>query len=371
MKKQTTSKKSSFVPQYRRIYDDLKEKIQGGTYPEGTQLPAERELCLEYGVERITVRRSLEMLVQDGLVEKRPGIGSFVRSATPEAEPASQRSAGSSMLLYVMHRNSNDIRSNPSAFNSMLFFAAEHACKEMGYMLSFAAVSADDDFPALIRQNNAAGIFLVSKLPDGFYDSIMESGLPAICLNHRDDRFLSVLPDNTDGAFDGVSQLIQLGHRRIGYIDGSPEFFNARERFDGYRKALLYTGLPFDPTLVRPGNWTYESGTRCMEELLALPDPPTAVFAASDMMAIGAMEAIRRAGLSVPGDISVIGFDGIDACTLCSPQLSSIAISAKQMAQVACEQLDMRIRNGFAEHCCYTIRLKTKLAGRSSLSSAP
>ena len=370
MEKQTTKKKSSFVPHYRRIYDDLKEKIQDGTYPGGMQLPTERELCTEYGVERITVRRSLEMLVQDGLVGKRPGIGTFVRSAEPTVQTQQTPSppADSGRLLFVMHRDSNDIQSNPGAFNSMLFFAMERSCKKAGYSLSFAAVSADDDFPALIRQNNATGIFLVSKLPASFYDSIIESQLPAICLNHRDDRFLSVLPNNADGAFDGVSQLIRLGHRRIGYIDGSPEFCNARERFDGYRKALLYAGLPFDPALVRPGNWTYESGLQCAEALLSLPDRPTAIFAASDMMAIGAMECIRRAGLSIPGDISVIGFDGIDACTLCSPQLTSIAVNAVQMAEVSCQQLAMLIRNGPCAHNRYTVRLKTELVERSSLS---
>ena len=109
--------KSSFVPQYQVIYDNLKAKIQSGELAPGSQLPFERELCEAFSVQRITVRKALDMLVQDGLIYKRAGCGSFVNAPHRESEPAQQGT-----LLFVMSKSQNDIRSNSSAYNAQLFF---------------------------------------------------------------------------------------------------------------------------------------------------------------------------------------------------------------------------------------------------------
>lgn len=363
-----SDKKSSFIPRYQRIYNDLKKKILDGTYPEGARLPIEHDLCVEYGVERITVRKSLELLVQDGLIVKRAGVGSFVQSSAPAQDVPAPTS---NTLLFVMHCNTNDIRSNPSAFNSMLFFAADRACKAFGYSLVYAGINAGENILSIIQRYNASGVFLVSTPPAETADALVAHKIPCICLNHYDRRLVSIVPDNVNGVYEAISLLCRSGHERIAFIGGIPEAFNAAERYNGYRRALIDANLPYDPALCKTGDWTYESGMQAMQQLLALSERPTAVFAASDMMAIGAMEAIRNARLSIPEQISVISFDGTEACRFCVPQLSSIAVDSEQMARVACEHLDLQIRRGCRETDHYLIRLECQLIRRASALAIP
>lgn len=362
MSMQGTEKKKPFVPRYQRIYEDLKAKILDGTYGEGARLPIEHALCEQYGVERITVRKALELLVQDELIVKHAGVGSFVRSG----QTAREASSASNTLLFVMHRNTNDIRSNPSAFNSMLFFAVEKAAKGFGYSLQYVGITQEDDVMELVRRSNACGVFLVSTLPREVIDALVRANIPCICLNHFDDRLIAVVPDNVCGVYDAVTQLCLAGHRRVGFIGGIAEAVNAAERYEGYRRALIDAGYELDLALVQNGTWTYESGRMAMQRLLELDSRPTAVFGASDMMAIGAMEAIRNAGLRIPEDVSVIGFDGTDACKFCVPQLTSVTVDPEQMARVACEHLDMLVKREARQADHYVIRLKCRLVNRHS-----
>lgn len=354
-----------FVPRYRSIYTDLKEKIADGIYAPNAQLPIERELCEIYGSERITIRKALDMLVQDDLIYKRAGVGSFVKN--PAEEPLSfAESASSNNLLFLMRKNTNDIRHNPGALNSMLFFAMEHICQAYEYSLLYVAVDETDDIASLLKSNKACGVFLVSTLPQKCYDVIAQSGIPAICVNHYHPRLLSVLPDNMGGAQQAVQHLCRLGHRRIAFINGIPNAQNAIERYDGYCRILQENGIVPDANLVADGGWTYDGGKAAMETLLQLPQRPTAVFAASDMMAIGAMETARLHGLSMPQDISFVGFDGIDACKFCSPQLTSIISDPVQMARVSFRQLMMISEQPAAERDCFVVRLPVSLQECSS-----
>ncbi len=356
-----------FIPRYQVIYTELKSKIADGTYSPNTQLPIERELCKAYGSERITIRKALDLLVQDGLIYKRAGVGSFVRDQTLEAE-APAVSAVSNNILFLMRKNSNDIHHNPSALNSMLFFSMEHICKAKGYSLLYVSIDENDDILNVINSNNACGVFLVSTFPEKSYEITAHSGIPAICVNHFHPDLISVLPDNMGGAQRAVRHLISLGHKRIAYINGIPDAQNAIERYDGYRRVLAESGLARDPAIVVDGLWTYDGGKQAMEILLQLPERPTAVFAASDMMAIGAMEAARLHGINLPQDISFIGFDGIDACKFCSPQLSSILSDPMQMARISFLHLMMLINKTNETGDCFVVRLPTILQERASCS---
>lgn len=361
------AKKEPFIPRYRRIYHDLKAKIEAGEIPKGAQLPIERELCNHYGVERITIRHSLDMLVEDGLIHKVAGVGSFVNE---EPHPKEMIPSQTKTLVFLMKSNANDIHHNPSALNAMLFFAMEHICKEQGYRLLFVTVKENDDVLTLLRRNHACGVFLVSTLPDKCYDAICEYHFPALCLNHFHPQLISILPDNGSGARQAIRHLYSLGHRRIAYINGIPRAINATERLEGYRDGLIEHGLNFSPFLHADGFWTYEGGKAAMQRLLESPSRPTAVFAASDMMAIGAMEAVRSAGLSIPQDISFIGFDGIGACEFCTPQLSSIASAPEQMAKIAFLHM-MMLQNPMYDGEIFAVRLPVHLELRGSCCVPP
>jgi LacI family transcriptional regulator len=140
---------------------------------------------------------------------------------------------------------------------------------------------------------------------------------------------------NWAGGLSATRHLIGLGHRRIGFVEGEPAVLCSRARLDGHRAALESAGLPVDPDLVVPGDFGHESGLRGTAALLDVPDPPTAVFAANDQMALGAYEAARRRGLRVPEDLSVVGFDDLPGSRWASPPLTTVHQPLAQMGVLA------------------------------------
>jgi LacI family transcriptional regulator len=149
----------------------------------------------------------------------------------------------------------------------------------------------------------------------------------------------TVASQNLEGAIMATDYLLGLGHRRIGFIAGRPDLESARLREQGYRRALEQAGIPFDPNLVRVGAYIKEATEAPAHELLELAEPPTAVFAANDVSAIETMEVARSLGLSIPDDLSVIGFDNIPESALSTPALTTIDQSIQQMGYEAAKLL--------------------------------
>ena len=121
-----------------------------------------------------------------------------------------------------------------------------------------------------------------------------------------------------------MDYLLNLGHRRTGFICGRPNLQSANRRLKGYQESLRQANIPFDPELIQPGNFTQEAGYQGAKNLLARPNPPTAIFAANDKSAIGAIEAINEAGLQVAADFSIVGFDNIEEAVYCNGGLTTI-----------------------------------------------
>lgn len=131
--------------------------------------------------------------------------------------------------------------------------------------------------------------------------------------------------DNLTAAFNAVNYLQELGHKRIGCIAGPEEMPLCHYRLQGYVQALRRTGAIVDPHYIARGDFTFEAGGQALEKLLSLPEPPTAVFCHSDVMALGALSYAKRHGLRVPQDLSIIGFDNISLSEFCDPPLSTVA----------------------------------------------
>jgi len=146
-----------------------------------------------------------------------------------------------------------------------------------------------------------------------------------------DPNFDVLMVDNVRGGLEAVQHLIDLGHTRIGLVSGPRSTSSGLLRYQGYCQALEANGLPFQEELVTEGDFTYEGGYACMELLLSRPHRPTAVFATSDVMALGAKKAIEDAGLRIPADISLIGFDDIPELDRTRPKLTTIAQPRYQM----------------------------------------
>jgi LacI family transcriptional regulator len=148
-----------------------------------------------------------------------------------------------------------------------------------------------------------------------------------------------VISDNARGAGLAIEHFHKLGHDRIATITGPAHMRVGMDRLVGYRQALERLGLPYRDEYVRDGDFYFESGFASMQELLSLPEPPTAVFAASDLMAAGAIRAVEQAGLSVPADIAVVGFDDIQLAAMMQPALTTIRQDKLGLGAAAAEAL--------------------------------
>ena len=356
----------TFVPLYRKIYLDMKKKIQDQVYISGQKLPYERELCDLYGVKRVTIRKSLELLAQEGLIVKHMGLGSFVAEREMPAPAASTESA--STILFIMRRNENDIYHNTSSCNTRIFFETEQICRRHGYLLSYVGLDENTSITDIVRDHPVSGVFLVSSYHEDTIVELERLKKPAVLLNHYDPNRLSVMPDNLGMVMQVIDYLCEKNHRRIAYIDGMPDSSNALERRYAFRLSMYLHNLPVDEQLYFVGNWTYEGGRAAARELLKAPQLPTAVFAASDMMAAGAMEELRQNGLRIPEDISIVGYDNLDIDVMLSPPLTSATVDFKHMCEVAFEHLRLVMEKGDRSMDRYAIRMPAALIRRESVA---
>lgn len=178
-----------------------------------------------------------------------------------------------------------------------------------------------------------------------------------------------VLSDKRGGARLATRHLIMLGHRRIGCIGGPSSLAMSGQRLQGYRDALAEAGLPVDERLILRGDYRPQSGWVAARSLLALSDPPTAIFAANDLMAIGVLRAAGELGRRVPADLAVVGFDDIELASYTTPPLTTVSQSAGEVGRAAVELLLARL----AEPARPPLRrtLETRLVVRASCGNRP
>ena len=141
------------------------------------------------------------------------------------------------------------------------------------------------------------------------------------------------------GAAEAARHIAQLGHSKIAHIRGPDIFLSAKERLRGFRVGLAEHSVAVEEQYLLRGGYTFESGMRCGEELLSLPKPPTAVFAGNDEMAVGVYQAVRRAGLRVPDDLSIVGFDDAPIATRIWPTLTTVRLPIRHMGRTAVQLL--------------------------------
>jgi len=270
---------------------------------------------------------------------------------------------------------------------SNLFFAEiSRKIEDKGYENGYSVIlcNTDDD-----REKEKSYIdVLLEKQVDGFifisagaakYNLLdkLEVGIPIVVAD-RDIPDLSsdvVLIDNHGGGYEATRYLANLNHQRIACITGPSLMTPSALRVEGYRDALNDSGIPIDESLICQGDFRYESGEICMRNLLNNANPPSAVFVCNDMMALGAIRAIHEAGIKIPDQISLIGFDNIPLSRTSYPALTTMAQPILDMAKISVDLLDERIqfkqilkRNLEAELDFKRIVLKAELVERDSCS---
>lgn len=217
----------------------------------------------------------------------------------------------------------------------------------------------------------ADGAIIVDLVPTPSERQLLEEQrLPWVMVGADCPTIDSVVIDNVDGAMAATRHLLELGHTRLGLISGGPAAFPAAsppQRRAGFLRALDEAGVRFDPNAERVGDFSALGGYEAMHSLLGLRNRLTAVFAMSDEMAMGAMRACHEAGLDVPGDVSIIGFDDVDwAFTV---GLSTVRQDATELGAIAARLMVERLEGDECERRLVTV--PTQLVERSSTAGPP
>ena len=203
-----------------------------------------------------------------------------------------------------------------------------------------------------VLQRRPAGVVLVfSAIPDQYREVLRARSIPFVIIDPAGDPtpdVPSVGSANWSGGLMATRHLLELGHTRIAAITGPDDMMCSHARIDGFRSAMTSAGLTIDPDWIRFGDFHTSGGHRHGHELLSRPDRPTAIFAGSDLQALGVLEAMRRLGLSAPEDVSVVGYDDIPLATWVSPRLTTVHQPLRRMAEEA-TRLVLRMRDPLAE----------------------
>ncbi|MDR1419765.1 MAG: LacI family transcriptional regulator [Treponema sp.] len=264
----------------------------------------------------------------------------------------------------------------PDAFNMFqrqLFSIIERYLDSFGYHTVFFFAkfdgSGEKELLARIQSERPDGIIMLHEIREGdFYSCLAGVKLPVVTATFYRDAVPSIHVNETEAAFDGVTHLINLGHRRISVISGSECSFG-RQRVEGFFRALEQAGIPRDESqVILVGNYTAEFGMYGMRELLLRNGDFTAVFAVTDELAIGAIRALEDAGLDVPGDISVVGFDDIDISGFLMPRLTTIRQPLGELGEKTALALHRAVNGGGAAK---DIVLPHKLIIRESTRALP
>ncbi|MEW6566598.1 MAG: LacI family DNA-binding transcriptional regulator [Chloroflexota bacterium] len=308
--------------------------------------PTSHDVARLAGVSRTTVSLVLNDVPD---VQISPETRERVRQAArelnyyPDATGRRLAQGKSSTIALVWHRGPD--LAYRDAFLPGLLQGITRAAQHYGYHVLFRPIAPDepdDSYVELARGHHTDGLVLSGpRSDDRHLLELHRDGFPLVLQGQLPGVDIpSVDVDNVRGALSAVSHLLALGHRRIAMITNAPPAYTAsQQRLEGYRRALERAGLPLDVELVRFGNFDEGSGQAAMEALLAMEARPTAVFIASDLVALGAMRAIRERGLDVPRDIALVGFDDITAAAFVTPALTTVRVPSYGLGWTAGELL--------------------------------
>ncbi|MEW5961832.1 MAG: LacI family DNA-binding transcriptional regulator [Chloroflexota bacterium] len=313
------------------------------------------KLTLEEIAKLAGVSRSTASRVVNDHVSVNPAVRARVQQIIQETgyhpDPAARSLAGrrSGIIGLVVPRAVQFLFTDP--YYPRLMQGISRACNDNDYILSlFLFHTADDEqkIAGRVLRNQLVDGIIVSALPidDPLVGQLLAHKVPFVMVGRPSDpaavNFVDV--DNVSGAYSAVSHLIRLGYRRLAAITCPLNTMVGQHRRQGYLNALADRGLPLDPALIAPGDFTEQGGYLAMQRLIPLR--PEAVFVASDTMALGARRALRQAGLAVPGDVALVGYDDLPAAAVADPPLTTVRQPIRRLGAQAVENLLDVLKNG-------------------------
>lgn len=244
------------------------------------------------------------------------------------------------------------ITTSESPFFAEIVLAVEELCYSKGYSLFLCNTQnkpekIQNHLDMLIKKRVDGILVMCSEYSDNAFDIFENTNVPMVIMDWgvSDERSDLILDHGFDGGYLAIEHLIENGHKDIAIISCSLDKEIAKSRFDGVKKALADAGLSIREEWIQEGDFEPEGGYECMNNLLKNDKLPTAVFCFNDVMALGAISAITEKGLSVPQDISVIGYDNVHSSRFYAPPLTTIHQSKSRLGAAALELLLERIEN--------------------------
>lgn len=235
-------------------------------------------------------------------------------------------------IAFLLHRQHNTLSSSP--FFSPVLHGAEAACRREGIALSFVAIGPAEPVMEQIRVHQPDAILCAGFFEPEILHAIRAAGKPLVLIDMYLDDFTSINPDNRLGGYLATRHLIQSGRKRIAMLSGPSAHYSIQERVHGFRKALYDAKMLANPELeiAIPHHANEEASVKkAMLKLLAMTQWPDAVFCYNDTTALTAMQACLEAGLKIPHDIAIVGFDDISAAAKSNPPLSSIHVDKEAL----------------------------------------
>ncbi len=233
-------------------------------------------------------------------------------------------------------------------FSAALLRAVEDEARQRQVQILIGSLEEDPDrertLAITLIDRGVDGLVIVPAAPDQSYLAAERKLGTRVVFLDREPRFLdadAVVSGNQAGAAGAVDHLRSSGHQRIAYLGDSPAIATAAHRFEGYQRALERAGLRADPLIIRHGLRTTEAAMQAAAEIVSLPDPPTALFASQNLVTIGAVKALRRAGLQ--DKIALVGFDDFPLADTLTPGITVITQDATQLGRLAARSLFARL----------------------------
>ncbi|MCL2893413.1 LacI family DNA-binding transcriptional regulator [Brenneria tiliae] len=243
-------------------------------------------------------------------------------------------------VLFILHHQHNISMS--LSFYTPLLMEVEAACREKNIALSFLALGPTDEVEKLVRQHNPDGLLIVGYLEPEILLALRGLQLPLALIDLMSPDLNSVNPDNLHGGYLATRHLIDLGRRNIAFLASSLAHYSIQQRERGYRQALYEAEVltPPEYEAIAPIHLPAEQGLETATlQLISLPRPPDGLFAYNDAAALIALRTCKRAGLRVPDDIAIIGFDDVDSAALAEPPLSTVRVDRCQLGRRGLELL--------------------------------
>jgi len=325
-----------------------------------------KDIAEQLGVSTATVSRALN---------DKPGVSDDLRQQVrklaadldfaPSMVARSLAGARTGAVAFILHRQAFPVSSDPFYF--LIMQGVERELDRAGYHIVMSTVGnqPEDNNLRVVRERRVDGLILAGPdINPSLVLSLSRSGLPLVLVDNALERtpLNCVLCEDCEGARSAVEHLLGHGYKQISFVGGPTSWLSTRERQKGYECAMRDAGLP--GTVVHEKVTTMEAGLAAGRQLFAGKDRPRAVYAVNDAMAMGVIRAAREAGLAVPADVAVAGFDDVSIAASTDPPLTTVRVNKEIMGELAARRLLELIGDEQQPHC--RIIVETTLIIRQS-----